>query len=76
MSSIAYFEDCSNESYPGIVLGEGVETVKNSPIGVKACTPMTHQLMDPLCKELPRLLLGLLHHHSLHISVQPESKGL
>jgi hypothetical protein len=31
-------------------------------MGTEAHIPLTHQLMDPLCKELPGLLLEPLHH--------------
>jgi hypothetical protein len=27
------YEGCSNETHSGVVLGEGVETIKNSPHG-------------------------------------------
>jgi hypothetical protein len=30
-------------------------------MGVEAEIPLMHQLMDPLCKELPELLLKPLH---------------
>jgi hypothetical protein len=34
-------------------------------MSIAAHISLTHQLMGPLCKELPGLLLELLHHCSL-----------
>jgi hypothetical protein len=39
------------------------------PTGIEASMPMMHQLLDPLWKELPGLLLEMLHHHSLNVFV-------
>jgi hypothetical protein len=52
-------------------------SLKIFPMGtVEAGIPLTYQLMDPLCKELPGPLLEPLHHHGLDVFVQPESKVL
>jgi hypothetical protein len=45
-------------------------------MSVEASIPLTHQLMDPFCKELPGLLLESLHHHSLDVFVHPESLAI
>jgi hypothetical protein len=56
-------------------------TKKQRPLKVaamiaKAGIPLMHQLMDPLCKELPGLLLEPLPHCGLDIFVQPKSTAL
>jgi hypothetical protein len=47
------------------VLGEGVEAVKNVPMGVGGVIPLMHQSMYLLRKVLPRLFLEPLYDRSL-----------
>lgn len=57
------YESCSNETYLGIVLGEGIEAIRNGALGVEA-------LIDPLCPDMLVLLhasrsdFGLYRPHS------------
>lgn len=57
------YESCLNETYLGIVLGEGIEAIRNGPMGVEAFT-------NPLCPDMIVLLhslwsdFGLCHPHS------------
>jgi hypothetical protein len=57
---ISIWEVCSNETSSGIVLGEEVEVVKNSPHGVETGVPLTNQPMDPLCKKTPWTAAGTI----------------
>jgi hypothetical protein len=41
--------------------------LKIIPMAIEAGIPLTQQPMDPLCNELPGLLLEPLHHYSLKI---------
>jgi hypothetical protein len=57
------YVSCSNETYLWIVLAEGIEVIKNGPLGIEAFT-------DPLCPVMLVLLrgsrpdFGLCHPHS------------
>jgi hypothetical protein len=42
-------------------------------MGAETGNSLMEQPMDPLCKELPGLLLELLYHHNLDDFVQPNS---
>ena len=46
------------------LLGYGKRSYKIIPMSIEACIS-THQLVGPLCKELPELLLEMLHHCGL-----------
>jgi hypothetical protein len=48
---------CSNETYLVIVVGKGAEAITNGPHGYEAGTPLMKDLLDPLRKVLPGLLL-------------------
>jgi hypothetical protein len=45
-------------------------------MGNEAGIPLMQQPMDPLCRELPELLLEPLNHHGLDIFISPKSKAL
>jgi hypothetical protein len=61
----------------GVFRVKELSPLQTVPMGTAEGIPLTHQPMDPLCKELPGLLLEPLHHYyGLYIFVQPESMAL
>jgi hypothetical protein len=71
-----FIEVCSNETCSRIVLGEGIEAIKNCLHGGEASIPLTYPPMNPLHKDLPGLLVEPLHHHGLDVFLQSESTTL
>jgi hypothetical protein len=59
----------------GSITGGGVEELKVVPMREEAGIALTHQLMDPLCKELLGLMLEAMHHRGFHIFIQRISRS-
>jgi hypothetical protein len=55
----------------GLFWAKALSSLKVLPIGIESGTPLTHELMDPLQKEVFGLLLEPLHCQNLSSSSYP-----